>query len=256
MTCHYLPLATLAALMTAALPAHALTLVNNPTQLNADDALDFSTVSPTNAQIPNPVVGTSTGGITVTARDTEGDFLAVQPDPTFVRNFGPNDTLVGTQAFAPISLGFSETLAGFGTQVSTPHFGEYSVKIEAFDAQGASLGDFTVPAYNDNAGTDTAPFVGVRDDDGRISSILITTFDSNDNVDGVYISDLVLAGAAGTPGTPVIPTPPETPPTTPGQPGTPGTPGTPGAPIPEPASAGLLALAIAALGIRCRRHKA
>jgi hypothetical protein len=227
--------AAIASLATLALASHAsaLTFVSDRAAITAAGGatLNFPiTDADENQTYTSPLVAPLPTGGTVTIHDALNADINVRTDDAFLllTDFLPSDTVLATGNFAPLTLEFSEGIGAFGTQVNTAHFGAFTAKITAFDANGAALGSFTATGARSNTHSGNSPFLGVTDAAGSIRKIQLDVFaGSTTTADAVYINGITVAPPVGA-------TPPA---------------------IPEPASAGLLALSAGAMAFRLTRRR-
>jgi hypothetical protein len=217
-------------------PAWGLSVVTSPGGFVANDATNFAAVEPVSNIVTSPFAYTTPGGLGVTL--SSGSSLTIDATPTFSRDFLPGQTQVFSTSAGGLTITFSQGIRGVATQVTHPHQGAYVAAISAFDTGGNLLGTFSTSAVENNSGDGSAAWLGVLDTNPVIGSIRLDisegTVFSPTNLDTVLITDLqLLTGNAPGGVTP----PPNG-----------------GAAIPEPASVGLLALAVGALGWRMRRR--
>ncbi len=99
----------------AAAHATSVTEVTSRAALGANDLLDWGVLHGDPQQLPNPVTGFSAGGLAVTLSTTADRFINTYGTThNSITDFAPTDSIIGTQQFSPIKLGFATPVFGAG----------------------------------------------------------------------------------------------------------------------------------------------
>lgn len=177
--------------------AEAATLVTSRAALSANDQLDWSSVgTPFNpfgppdpaAFLPSSFTVTSAGGsavqVDIPAATIPGvfpPFVFQTTDPGIPTNFASGDFVLFTGLIpgpppaignpGPITLTFAEPVAGAGAQLAVDDIFSFTGTVSAFDVSGQLLDSFSLPGASSTTLDDSAIFLGVSDDQSRISSI-------------------------------------------------------------------------------------
>ena len=155
-----------------------LELFTNRAAFGGDDSADWGQLGACMATIPNAFTATSNGGLV----GISGNFSGTGPGQVRVQtscgwsgNFAPGDILIWTNSpgQGPITLTFDAPIVGAGTQIQADFFGPFTAQIEAF-SDDTSLGSFTEDGNSSPAGDNSAIFIGVKDPDGTITSIVFS----------------------------------------------------------------------------------
>ena len=148
-----------------------------------NDFVYWNQLGPDGTAIPNGFNATSVGGIGVTGHFTQGGAGEVRVECPFTNcgwagNFAPGVSLLWTNSpgQGPLTLDFSQGVAGAGFQIQADFYGQFSAQLQAFD--GATLlGTFFATGNSNGAENNSAIFLGVQDLTGAdITSIKLGTF--------------------------------------------------------------------------------
>lgn len=175
----------------------AATLVTSRSELNANDQLDWSSVgTPFNpfgppdpaAFLPNSFTVDSAGGsaiqVGIPAATIPGvfpPFIFQTTDPGIPTNFASGDFILFTGLIpgpppavgnpGPITLTFADPVAAVGAQLAVDDIFSFTGTVSAFDVSGQLLDSFSLPGTSSTALDNSAIFLGISDDQARISSI-------------------------------------------------------------------------------------
>ncbi|MGH7694344.1 MAG: hypothetical protein ACRENH_05160 [Gemmatimonadaceae bacterium] len=160
--------------------------------LAGSDNLDWADLGPPSGSHPQPITIRSNNGLSVVLTNS------VLPPGTsttaFNRakqnffggwrgNFALGDELIYTGGPQIITIDFPAPIVAAGTQVQPGSLVvAFTVRIEALNVQGASLGFFDVSGVSTNAEDNSAPFVGIRGTGGasfdkvRITNLTMMSF--------------------------------------------------------------------------------
>ena len=161
--------------------ARADTIVGftNRTTFGGNDSANWNQLGANLATIPNPFSANSSGGLHITGSfavaGTTGQVL-VQGTPNFVGNFANGDFLISTflNANGPLTLAFSQGIIGAGAQIQQDLFGPFTAQLQAFNGS-TLLGSFSEAGNSNNAGDNSAIFIGLKDLSGaNITSLVFS----------------------------------------------------------------------------------
>lgn len=114
-------------------------------------------------------------GVNLTISELAGfDFLRVTQGVSWNGNFGDGDPLLYTTGGGPIDFVFNSPISAFGDQIQSVVFGAFTARIEAFSAANTSLGFFLQNGNSNDAGDDSAIFIGLVSTARDISRIRLS----------------------------------------------------------------------------------
>ncbi|MFN6485716.1 MULTISPECIES: hypothetical protein [unclassified Nostoc] len=177
-------------------------LVTDRAALGANDQVDWSSVSPPFAPLPNDFRATSQGGLGLSVNippvNPENPLISApfvfQTSSTGirtnfangdyilfggidVRGFGPNPPFPTDGNGGPFTITFDRPVFGAGTQIATDDVFGFDTFVSAFDSNNNLLGTFSTPGTSSLALDNSAAFIGVRSDTANISSLVFSTSD-------------------------------------------------------------------------------
>jgi hypothetical protein len=191
---HTLPLIVLVLAISALAPrtwADTLTPVTSPSGLGAFAATDISTLGVAGTLVPS---GDSLGvpgipGLSVTISNVTGnDFQrydeGVSGAYAWGGNFAPGTPLLWTNSYdaegdfiqnGPVTFALSSPESGIGFYISTDTYGTFTADLCAYGATDNLLGCDDFAGTSAGTNDDTAPFIGLVDSGGDISSVTVST---------------------------------------------------------------------------------
>ena len=165
-------------------PAVGASFVSDRAALNADDFVDWGVLKQpsddiTNITLPSPIeLKSASSGLDVTVEYLPGGsrdplLRLFQEDDgiSWNGNFSPDDFLLSTGFGGSILITFEEPISAAGAQIQRAALGNFTGRIEAFDADGISLGAFTRDGVSDQVADDSAILLGIVSPDDDIMSI-------------------------------------------------------------------------------------
>jgi len=199
--------------------AEAATFLTNRADLGANDLLDWSSVGiPFNpfgppdpaSFLPKSFTASSAGGLAVQVdiptAATPGvfpPFVFQTTEPGIPTNFADGDFVLFTGLIpgpppavgnpGPITLTFAEPVAGAGAQFAVDDIFNFVATVSAFDASGQLLDSFSSAGTSSTTLDNSAIFLGVSDDQARISSL---SFQSSIPTSAIGINQLSLLSVA------------------------------------------------------------
>ncbi|MGB3296552.1 MAG: hypothetical protein WBB01_26500 [Phormidesmis sp.] len=183
---------------TVALQAKAISFVTDRDGLNATDQVDWSTLGPIFSPFgpPDPAVflpdsftATSQAGrsvqVDIPKAVTPGVLppfvFQTTPEPGIATNFGSGDFILFTGLIpgpppaignpGPITLSFADPVFGAGTQLAVDDILSFTGTISAFDTDDQLLGSFSAAGTSSLALDNSALFLGVIDEQPKISRL-------------------------------------------------------------------------------------
>jgi hypothetical protein len=168
--------------------ADPVTLITSRAALGTSDSIDWSQggLFPpfrTFATPPPQIFNSALGAAVMVSKSGDGIIERRDQDGTaggWVGNFNNGDALLWSQPLGgTLTLDFGQSpISAGGANIQSDFFGNFTARIEAFDASGKSLGSFTEDGVADtNVGT--AIFLGVASDSVDIAKITFTLDFSN-----------------------------------------------------------------------------
>jgi hypothetical protein len=161
--------------------ASSLTLATVESDIVNNGNLDWGVLGPRATSVSNPFTTNVPGiaGLTVTGSETANHtFTRVDEGVDWLGNFAPGEKLLWTGdtqqnlnqqdlsaqtvvGFGPMNFAFNQAIDGFGAQIMATYIGDFTARIEAFDASDTSLGFFNVNGVSTGDENDSAIFIGV-----------------------------------------------------------------------------------------------
>lgn len=184
------------ATLLAAVPAHgALSLVSSRASLSGDDSINWAIFgNPGSVIFPGATAYTNASALfTVnselfTIRQWNG---APEPFTGWAGHFGPSAR--GVYAATTFDISFTNPIAAGGAQIDSNSTTAYTVRVEALDSSGNSLGFLTTDVTRSGTfdGPDNAaPFVGIASDQPNISTLIFSITNTTDgSPDGFGVND-------------------------------------------------------------------
>ena len=184
------------ATLLAATPAFAaVSLVSSRASLGGDDAINWAIFGNPGSFISSGATGFTNASALFTLntelftiRQWNG---APEPFTGWAGHFGPSAR--GVFASSTFDISFTNPIAAGGAQIDSNSTTAYTVRIEALDSNGDSLGFLTTDVTRSGTfdGPDNAaPFVGIASDQPNISTIRINITNTTDgSPDGFGLND-------------------------------------------------------------------
>jgi putative Ig domain-containing protein/Big-like domain-containing protein len=158
-------------------PAGTLKLATTGSGLCGNDLINWNQLPPPVATVPTPVSVITNNGVHAALTANGGSVFSDEQASGFWNgNFGPGDFLVGSNA--PIQITFPEPVWGVGAQMGYGANGAFLAGISVFGEGNAPLGSYDVSGTESDSGNNSAPFIGVLDSAGGISSVEFFTLSS------------------------------------------------------------------------------
>jgi hypothetical protein len=172
-----------------AAPQAGLNLITTRSGLCGNDLINWNQLPAPVATVTTPVNIASGKGLAGTLTSNVGSIFTDQQASGFWNgNFGPGDYLVGTgqgMAASPIEITFATPVWGVGAQMGYGANGSFLAAISVFGPDSVPLGSYDVSGTESTAGDNSAPFIGVLDNAGGISTVELLTLPSFPPVPGV-----------------------------------------------------------------------
>ena len=179
----------------------SVNLVTTRSGLCGNDLINWNQLPPPVATVPTPVSVTSNNGVSGTLTSNAGSVFSDEQASGFWNgNFGPGDFLAGTGqtvAASPIRIDFPAPVWGVGAQMGYGANGSFLAGISVFGAGNIPLGSYDVSGTESNAGDNSAPFIGVLDTAGGISTVEFFTLSSFGASPGTFAVNEVGLNTAG-----------------------------------------------------------
>lgn len=155
-------------------PGHsAIVLADDRSNIPQTDQIVFSGLGADLATLPNPLAMTTSNGGVVTARLTGMDPFYLFLGSTFNADFLPVEFVLSNfgSSSSVIRWEFASAIAAAGAQISPSLFGNFTARMQAFDAANSSLGIVTRMGINAGNGNGSAAFIGVLSDAANVRAI-------------------------------------------------------------------------------------
>ena len=160
--------------------ARADTIVGftNRTTFGGNDSANWNQLGANLATIPNPFSANSSGGLHITGSFavSGGTGQVLVQGTSFFGNFANGDFLISTttNGNGPLTLAFSQGIIGAGAQIQEDFFGAFTAQLQAFNGS-TLLGSFSEAGNSNNAGDNSAIFIGLKDLSGaNITSLVFS----------------------------------------------------------------------------------
>jgi len=154
----------------------ALQPVHSPSAPVWNDTLDWSTTGLAFDLLPNPFSATSQQGMSLDIGSASGSDLERADEGTgWLGNFSPGEPLLysGFGSPGPILISFNPPVFGAGAAFQTAALGDFSISIEVFDQNGASLGVLLDSGSSTQTQDGSARFVGFTSGNQPVGAIQI-----------------------------------------------------------------------------------
>ncbi|XWK89854.1 MAG: hypothetical protein U7127_07230 [Phormidium sp.] len=178
----------------------AIKLVRTRENLRATDIVDWQEFGKEFDFLSAPLQVHSRNGVKLKV-SSRGSFLRLDEGSGIKGNFPSGDKLLFLEfSDSAITIDFATPIFGVGTQIQRAFFGAFTGVIEAFDRSGKSLGKFSIRGNSDNAGNDSAPFIGVLSKTANISRITLYVPENNGygfTINGLHLVTRNLPHIAG-----------------------------------------------------------
>lgn len=193
-----------------------LNLITTRAAMCGNDLFTWDQLPPPVSTVKTPVTVISTNGISSTLTANGTSVFTDQQEPGLWNgNFAPGDYLIGTGqtvASGPLQITFPAPVWGVGAQMGYGTNGSFLAGISVFGAGGVPLGSYEVSGTESSNGDNSAPFIGVLDDQGRITEVQLYTLSSFGSSPGSFAINEVslnttgskLATTAGSPQSAVV----------------------------------------------------
>jgi hypothetical protein len=175
--------------------AQADLLVTSSAALGPNDVIDWGQLGPAFTPVLSPVSLTSSLGLDATASTTDpAGLLRLNEGTGWVGNFSPGDRLLtsNTAAYFPLTVMFATPVFGAGANIQLDQHAPFTAFIEAFSG-ATSLGIFTEDGFSNGNEDGSAIFIGVRDPNAEITSVvfgLTTPTDSDFAINALRITEV------------------------------------------------------------------
>jgi hypothetical protein len=169
-------LATGAGIALASAPAQAITVVTNTSSYSAINAFNWDSIGPDGTSPGNPfTIDAVSNGLQANVEQFASNSTIARQSSSWDGNFTPGDFLLTTQGTnGPITLTFSQPVAGVVTQIQSARIGAFQAKIEAFSTSNILLGSFLIDGISDNFANDSAIQIGVNDSSNSVKKIVLS----------------------------------------------------------------------------------
>jgi len=148
----------------------------NRTTFDGNDSANWNQLGGSGATIPNPFSANSSGGLHIAGSFAAGTGQVLVQGTSFFGNFANGDFLISTttNGNGPLTLGFSQGIIGAGAQIQEDFFGPFTAQLQAFNGS-TLLGSFSETGISNNAGDNSAIFIGLKDLSGaNITSLVFS----------------------------------------------------------------------------------
>jgi PEP-CTERM motif len=150
----------------------------NRTTFGGNDSATWNQLGASGATIPNPFSANSSGGLHITGSFAVagGTGQVLVQGTSFFGNFANGDFLISTttNGNGPLTLAFSQGITGAGAQIQEDFFGAFTAQLQAFNGT-TLLGSFSEAGSSNNAGDNSAIFIGLKDLSGaNITSLVFS----------------------------------------------------------------------------------
>ncbi len=167
-----------------------LSALNSPAGLL--DSLDWAVLGSEFAAVPDGTSGVSVLGNQVTVNFAPGGSGPVnRQGSSWGGNFSPGTYLLVNDNFGPDTLTFSDPISAIVFQIQANYYGSFSSQIRAYTGT-TLLGTFVVNGTSNGNGDGSAVFLGVRDTEAEITSVIIDGLTANLNPQDFAISGLAM----------------------------------------------------------------
>lgn len=233
-------LGAIALLLPVACPAAWLT-IGERSKLDATDRLEWATAADNYDSLSSSWAASSSQGVTVLVSQGGAAFVRVNQSAGWYGNFSPGESLLWTYYGGPVSLDFGPLgVTALGFQIQPDLYGDFTAKLDVFDAAGQLMGSVTGDGRSTALGDGNALFLGIQGDSSFHSARVSI-------VSGASLESFALGGVDFT----AVGLPPLAPMV--GDFGILSAPLVPSSPVPEPATFALTALAVGGVAWLRRR---
>ena len=182
-------------------PPGSLNLISTRSGLCGNDLINWNQLPPPVATVPTPASITTGNGMHATLTADAGSvFSDEQASGLWNGNFGPGDFLAGTGqtvTASPMRIDFPAPVWGVGAQMGYGSNGTFLAGITVFGAGNIPLGSYDISGTESNAGDGSAPFVGVLDSAGGISTVEFFTLTTSGSSPGAFAINEVTLNTSG-----------------------------------------------------------
>ena len=155
--------------------------VGSQAALGANDEILWSQLGVEFTSIASPADVVSTGGLSATVTDSNGNMERRDQGTSWVGGFPNGATLLWNAGAGTLTIDFDQAVMGFGALISSDNFGDFTAQV----LLGGGLGTFSVNGNN----ISNIPYLGVLSDAADITSV---TFSNITNGESFAIGNLDL----------------------------------------------------------------
>ena len=159
--------------------AYSLVTSRSGPALSGGDSLNWSAVGGVGAVIGSGFTRNSLHGVPITVSQTTGSpFVVKQQSYNWNGNFAPSDYLLHNTIYGSggiVTLNFNGTgVSAGGLQIQSSYYGQFTARIQAFDAGANLLASFDEIGYSNGYSDNSAIFLGIASSTANIRQIKIS----------------------------------------------------------------------------------